>query len=91
MLERGERDMPDDFIDTYFFAGRWWNRVVGGGMEAVSEHDSLDEAVAAGRALAEARESEHFIRDADCQLVGHRSYRQPGGLVGHLWSRAFAS
>ena len=85
--------MSEDFIDTYFLDGRWWNRIVVGGVDYVIAHASRDEAVELGRSLAVAARSEHIIRDRDCQVVSHtifRSHRVEGPFAS-WWSRVHAS
>lgn len=87
-------DMPDDYIDTYFFRGRWWNRVVTGSSDYVVGHATEEEAVAHGDALARAGETEHFVRDRECQIVSHQTFRyRPGAdaVLPARWARRHVS
>lgn len=66
--------MADCDVETYH-EGVWKNRIQGE-HRAVSEHNAKDEAVAAGRSLAEDRSVEHIIKNLDGTISEEEQPRQ---------------
>lgn len=67
--------MPDQDVEVYYQDGDWR---IGIPLEEdpISRHASKDEAIAAGRAEAERRGCELFIRDEQGTVVDHDSVDQ---------------
>jgi Uncharacterized protein conserved in bacteria (DUF2188) len=65
--------MADGFIHTVSKDGQWINEVEGGNAFG-GTHATKDEAVAAGRARAEANKTEHVIHNEDGTIGERNSY-----------------
>lgn len=69
-------------VDTYHENGKWRNRIQGND-QPVSEHDTKEAAVAAGRRLAMDRKVEHFIHNLDGTIAERNSYgNDPRNIPG---------
>lgn len=67
--------MARGFVHTLNIEGRWQNEVEGAAQSAALEtFDTKDEAVAAGRAEARRRHTEHVIHRANGSVEDRNSY-----------------
>jgi Uncharacterized protein conserved in bacteria (DUF2188) len=69
-------------VETYHEDGRWANRVEGES-RSTSTHDTKEEAIAAGRSLAEDRKVEHIIKNLDGTISEKNSHgHDPRNIPG---------
>jgi hypothetical protein len=66
--------MAQPFVHTVYVDGHWQNTVEGEDSPMAGAYDSKDEAVAAGRAEAQRRRTEHVIHRQDGRLDERSSY-----------------
>jgi uncharacterized protein DUF2188 len=65
--------MPRGDVETYYEDGKWKNKIEGN-ERASNVHETKAAAVHAGRQTAEARQSEHVIRNMDGTIAQRNSY-----------------
>ena len=65
--------MAEGFVHKLNIEGRWQNEIEGGD-GSLETYDTKDAAVAAGRAEARRRGTEHLIHRADGSIEGRNSY-----------------
>lgn len=61
-------------VETYHENGMWHNRVEGESEGSLGAHDMKDEAVSAGRLLAQVRMVEHIVKNHDGSVGERHSY-----------------
>jgi hypothetical protein len=66
--------MAEGFVHTLNIEGRWQNEIEGGNGSRLQTFGTKDEAVAAGRAEARRRRTEHVIHRADGSIEDRNSY-----------------
>ena len=66
--------MAQGDIETYYEDGAWKNKREGTGRAFGAGYGTKDEAVAAGRAAAQADKVEHVIKNQDGQISSKNSY-----------------
>jgi hypothetical protein len=66
--------VPNGDVETYFEDGLWKNRIEGS-PHAANTHETRSAAVHAGRQMADARRTEHVIRDAHGSTAQRNTYR----------------
>ena len=66
--------MAEGFVHTLSIEGRWQNEVEGDSQGRLDTYETKDQAVAAGRAEAQRRHTEHVIHRADGSIEDRNSY-----------------
>jgi hypothetical protein len=66
--------MAEGFVHTVHADGRWTNSLEGDNLGILGSFDTKEEAVAAGRAEAQRRQTEHVIHNADGSIEERNSY-----------------
>jgi Uncharacterized protein conserved in bacteria (DUF2188) len=59
-------------VETFHRDGKWHNRIEGEGADSLGGHEMRDEAVAAGRLLAHARQVAHIIKNRGGKIPAQR-------------------
>ena len=66
--------MTAGFVHTLNIEGRWQNEIEGDSERGLDTYETKDAAVAAGRAEAQRRGTEHLIHRADGSIENRNSY-----------------
>ena len=66
--------MAEGFVHTLNIEGRWQNDIGGADGRRLQTYETKEEAVAAGRAEAQRRHTEHVIHRADGSIQDRNSY-----------------
>ena len=66
--------MADGFVHTVFKDGQWTNTIEGDDGGSQQSYSTKEEAQAAGRGLAQQRQTEHVIHNQDGEIAERNSY-----------------
>ena len=66
--------MADGFVHTVYKNGQWTNTIEGQNGDGSQSYGTKEDAQAAGRALAQQRQTEHVIHNQDGEIAERNSY-----------------